>query len=463
MFSVLLFFSLVIAMEDAPNTLFPPLAISAYSFRVVNLIHRSLFKPNEKLEPEPDLAESYQIISNPDHLEILIKIKENQRTCSGLVIDSTMIQNSINKYKDYGRLKLVKSSEIISKYEIKIYTERNFSVLYELMFPVFPERWTDCTGYFEVVDFFPGQYVLLMSRKSGKKVLIKGIKNDITRILEFEKGDIDILVNAVPPYLLDYLKSLKNVDIITQDSINLTYIALNMKNPYLSKKEVRKAIAYAIDREKIAKKLMNDMVKVINSMIPSISPFYCDTGKFKYDPEKARELLKKAGISENSIELIWKTSTVKYAIRNVKAIANYLEEIGIKVKIIPQEFHKFFQDILEGNYDIYSLNFVGIMSPDILRLIAHSSSIPPNGANRVFFSNPYFDKLIEKAEAEEDFEKRKEFYCKAQEIISEEIPYIPLFQIKDVIAYRTDKISPEKMRKAKFIPGGSLSFLDQIL
>lgn len=461
------FFSrIVVAMEDAPTNLFPPLAISAYSFRVVELIHRGLFEINDRLEPVPDLVESYSISFDGDDAIVLLKIKKGQRTCYGNEINSKMVADSIKKHMDYGRTRLVRSVSPLDEYSFVITAARNLFILYELALPVFPENWTDCTGDFEVIEFVPGYHVLLRHRKSNRIVLIKGVKNDITRILEFEKGDVDVLVNAVPPHLTDYVRSLKNVEIITQKSININYIAFNMKNPYLSKKEVRQAIFYALDREKIVRELMKDQAEVINSMIPSISPFYRDYARYSYNVTKAIELLKRAGLRKVNgyfFKVVWKTSTVRYALRNVKAMSSYLEDIGIKVEIVPQEFHKFFSDIVEGNYDVFSLNLVGIKTPDVFRFIAHSKSVPPKGANRTFFSNPYLDNLLDEAEREKDIERVKAIYERVQEVLMEEVPYIPIYQLKDFIVFRTDKIEPSYIRRAVFIPGGSLKFLNHIV
>lgn len=457
---------LTVVMEDAPVTLFPPLAISAYSFRVVELVYSFIFRIDGDLKLQPELARSYTISSSSDGMEITVELKRGVRTCSGEEIDAKMVANSIKKYMDYGRLRFIRSVEVIGEHRVRLKAEKNYSVLYELVIPVFPERWTDCTGDFEVLDFSPGYYVILRSRRSGKLVMVKGVRNDITRILELEKGDAHILVNAVPPHLLSYVRGLKDVDVITQKSVNINYIALNTRNPYLSRKEVRQAIFHAIDREKVISEVISGLGEPINSMIPNMSPFYCDCGRYSYDVTKAIELLERAGFRRSDgyfFKLLWKTSTVRYAVRSVKAIASYLENVGIKVEIVLQEFHKFFSDIVAGNYDIFSLNLVGVRSPDIFRFLAHSESFPPRGANRTFFSNPYLDELIEMAEKEDNRERAKTLYRKVQEILMDEVPYIPVYQLKDVIAYRTDRVDQRRMRNLNFVPGGSLSFLIDLL
>ncbi len=458
--------NLVISMEDAPSTLYPPLAISAYSYRVVELIHRGLFEIDETLSPKPDLAKRFSVkMDSKETIEIEIEI-EKSKTCSGKEIDARMVKDSIDEYRSYGRLPRIKSIEVIDKRKIRIKSELYSSIFYDLSVPIFPKEATDCTGYFNVVKFEPSRYVVLESRDRKLRVLIKGVKNDITRILELEKGDADIVVNAIPANLLEYAISLSNVEVIKRPGVNITYIAMNTKNDYLKRKEIRWAIAYAIDREKILSILVEDMGTVINSMLPATSEFYCDCAKIEYSPQKAEEILDSLGIKKGEdgirFSLVWKTSTVKYAIRNVKAIASYLEKVGIKVRIVPREFSTFFSDIKNGNFDIYTLNFVGVIDPEILRYIAHSSLIPPYGANRVFFSNPKFDKIIELAsKIMNEKERRKELYIQAQKILMDELPYIPLWQVDDVIAYRKDKVKGDIFSKVK--PGGSLLFLINLI
>ncbi len=189
--------------------------------------------------------------------------------------------------------------------------------------------------------------------------------------------------------------------------------------------------------------------------------------KIEYNPKLAEKLLEESGFKKNEngirFELTWKTSTVKYAIRNVKAITSYLEKIGIKINISQKEFSTLIYEINKGNFDLFSLNLVGVKDPQILKDIAHSKKIPPYGLNRVFFSNLTFDEIVEKIEEEIDKEKRKELVILAQKILQDELPFLPLWQIKDIITIREDKIPREKISKIKITPGGSLLFLSYLL
>ena len=461
---------LVVAMEDAPSTLYPPLARSAYSFRAVELIHKGLFKFDENLNPIPDLAEEVKIENLDEEKKrkvvLTIKIKD-AKTCSGEKISGELVKNSLEEYKRWGKFDYIEKIEAEND-KIKLTLSRPYSsVFYDLAVPIFPKNFTDCTGLFKVKKFIPENITELESQDGKLKVIIKGVKNDITRVLEFEKGDIDIIVNAIPPHLIDYVKSLKNVHLLLSPGINITYIAFNLKNDTLKNKNVRLAIAHAIPKEEIIENILQNQAEPIFSFIPKRSEFYFEDKKIEYNPKLAEKLLDESGFKKNEngirFELTWKTSTVKYAIRNVKAIASYLEKIGIKINIAQREFSTLIYEINKGNFDLFSLNLVGVKDPQILKDIAHTKKTPPYGLNRVFFSNPAFDEIVEKIEEEIDKEKRKEFVKLAQKIIQEELPYLPLWQVKDIIAIRGDKMPQEKISKIKITPGGSLLFLSYLL
>ncbi len=453
---------IVIAMEEGPSTLFPPLANSAYSFRVVEIIHRGILRINKEFNLVLDLAEKFNFTVDQNSIVIDVDLRKNETTCSGRLIDSEMVKQSLEKYKEYGRLKSVRNINILSNSRLEIVSDVNSEIFYDLTLPIFPKEYTDCTGYFRVLEFIPKLRTVLQSRNGDFTIVVRGIPDDITRVLELEKGAIDIVINAIPPNLIEYVRGLRGIKIIESPGINITYIGFNLANRYLSNRNVRKAIAHAIDREKIVREILKDQAVVINSLLPRNLDFYTESFDYEYSPEKARTILDMEGLHPKNggirFELVWKTSTIKSSLRVIKAIAQYLENIGIRVKIESREFLTFLYDINQGNFDMYSINIVGVKTPDVLRILAHSKLNPPYGLNRTFFENPQFDMLIEDAIKTFDLKEKKNLYAKAQKILAEQIPYLPLWQIKDVIAFREDKIKIKEISA-----GGSLTFLTETL
>jgi peptide/nickel transport system substrate-binding protein len=87
---------------------------------------------------------------------------------------------------------------------------------------------------------------------------------------------------------------------------------------------------------------------------------------------------------------------------------------------------------------MYTLQFVGVTDPDILRLVYHSQQVPPTGLNRVRYKNPEVDRLIEAASAATDDQHWRAFYAEAQQRIAEDVPYISLWYKTNVAIFQPD-------------------------
>jgi peptide/nickel transport system substrate-binding protein len=94
--------------------------------------------------------------------------------------------------------------------------------------------------------------------------------------------------------------------------------------------------------------------------------------------------------------------------------------------------------VLRGNFQLYTLQFVGITDPDILRLVYHSQQTPPTGLNRVRYRNPDVDHLIEEASAAADDNDRRRLYGQAQQRIANDVPYVSLWYKTNVAVFQPD-------------------------
>ena len=93
---------------------------------------------------------------------------------------------------------------------------------------------------------------------------------------------------------------------------------------------------------------------------------------------------------------------------------------------------------MRGNFQLYTLQFVGVTDPDILRLVYHSQQVPPAGLNRVRYRNADVDHLIEGAAAAANDEERRQLYARAQQRIAEDVPYISLWYKTNVAIFQPD-------------------------
>jgi len=119
--------------------------------------------------------------------------------------------------------------------------------------------------------------------------------------------------------------------------------------------------------------------------------------------------------------------------RIAEAIKERLQQVGIEIDVRSYEWATFYSDIKKGNFHLYSLAWVGIMDPDILYQIFHSSSFPPNGDNRGRYSNPAVDRLLEQGRSTNELAERKRIYGQVQRILAEDLPYVPLWWWNNVV------------------------------
>jgi len=149
-----------------------------------------------------------------------------------------------------------------------------------------------------------------------------------------------------------------------------------------------------------------------------------------------------------------KTSTIESTRLMVAVMQQQLREVGITLDIRSLESATFFYDVQQGAFQMYGLRWIGgNEDPDIFEYAFHSSKFPPNGANRDYYSNPKIDALIDKARREIDPKARKPLYAEVQSILAEDLPYINLWYLDNVMVHTN------RVRNLRLNPAGNFDFL----
>jgi peptide/nickel transport system substrate-binding protein len=315
------------------------------------------------------------------------------------------------------------------------------------------------TGPFKFKVWDEGQKLVLVKNenyfeKDGNErlpkldaVAISFIKDKETAFTEFLKGNFDMIsgletmnkdmVFTKTGELNDSYKD--KISMQTGPYLKTDYFGILVdpqleivKGSPLHLKEVRQAINYAIDREKIINYLRCGIgTPATSGFIPQGLPsFDKDAVKgYTYNPDKARELLAKAGYGEggNPMPVIELNITIQYN-EISQAIKKQLEDVGFRIKInvnqnsiqttmIASSKANFFRKSWVGDY-ADGQNFLSIF---------YSRNFTPDGSNYFHFANDAFDKLYEQANNEPSDSVRYALYQKMDRIILEEAPVVPLF------------------------------------
>jgi peptide/nickel transport system substrate-binding protein len=178
---------------------------------------------------------------------------------------------------------------------------------------------------------------------------------------------------------------------------------------------------------------------------------------YEHDSGKAKQLLDAAGfppVNGVRFHVTMKTSTDANTRLMVAVMQQQLRDVGIALDIRSFEFATFFSDVQHGAFQMYGLRWIGgNEDPDIFEYAFHSSKFPPNGANRDYYSNPKVDSLIDKARREIDPRVRKPLYAEVQHILAEELPYINLWYLDNVLVHT------KRVQSIKLNPAGNYDFL----
>jgi peptide/nickel transport system substrate-binding protein len=472
--------TLVVAEESSANDFDPRYALDAYSSRIINLLYSGLVSQDTHASLVPDLAERWEI---PDPRTYVFHLRKGVTFHDGRpltaedvvytfqsIVDPALASPKADSFKD------MESVEAVDSYTVRFHLTQPFSpFLQSLTEGIIPRgagrelsRRPVGSGPFKLIDFEPGSRTVLgaFSEYYGgqpkiRRLIIKAVPNDTTRVLELRKGSVQLLINSVPPDALQGFRANPKLQVIEQPGLNVSYLGFNMRDPNLAQLPVRQAIAYAIDRERIIRNLLdNGAVTTSTILAPLLWAHAATLPATDYDPARARAILDAAGFQDPDgkgpaprLKLTYKTSTNPLRRRIADAIAQELGEVGIAVEVRSYEFATFFEDIKKGNFQLFSLVWVGITEPDAFYNIFHSRSIPPAGANRGAFEDAQIDAWIEAGRRTIDPGERKRLYVRIQERLAEELPYVTLWVQNDVAVAST------RLKHFTLFPGGDYTGL----
>jgi ABC-type transport system substrate-binding protein len=222
------------------------------------------------------------------------------------------------------------------------------------------------------------------------------------------------------------------------------------KNP-LSDINVRKAIFYAIDRERIVNELYGEYNQVLNSLFPADSYYYSQSwAEYSYDIEKAEEYLKKAGYGTDNPLYITIGSTSDSDTKQVieEMIKEDLSKIGIEIWILNSPSKEWYSNyVSKGDYELGLWSIYNFDESSLINSFS-SDKIPSmeteenkNCCNFYWYKNTNVDDLLKIIENETDIKRKKELISDLQDMIASDAVILPLYSRIDVVAYNNKKIS----------------------
>jgi peptide/nickel transport system substrate-binding protein len=456
---------IVVALANSPINLDPAVGLDEASQKMHQLLYSSLVKIDDSLRVVPDLATRFE---TTDSQTYTAAIPAGVRFHDGREMTAEDVAYTFRRFLDpafvsgrKGAYRALKSIEVVDRYTVAFHLAApSASIPINLVMGIVPAgtgaaaaRQPIGSGPFRLAEFVPDDRVALTpfanyyrGAPQSPGLVFRVVPDETMRGLELRKGSVDLVVNDLSPDLIHGLESDGHVKVVTAPGTDYAYIGFNLRDPVLQNRSLRLAIGYAVDQQAIVSYLRRDLARPATGIVPPMSWAYAaDVQSFTHDPDKARALLDAAGYPDPDgagpaprLRLSLKTSTSEPYRLQAAVLQRNLAEVGIDVDVRSYEFATLMTDVLRGNVQMYTLQWVGVTDPDMLRRTFHSSQVPPSGFNRGYYKNPEVDRLIDAASASLDETERGRLYRDAQRLIAADVPYISLWYKTNVAVSQPD-------------------------
>ncbi|MCP3674814.1 MAG: ABC transporter substrate-binding protein [Gammaproteobacteria bacterium] len=272
-----------------------------------------------------------------------------------------------------------------------------------------------------------------MKGEEAIKNLVFAITSDPSiRYARLVSGECDVMAQPLSQHY-QLLKNHPDLNIQQQATLNIGYWAFNtLKKPF-NNPLVRKALSHAVNRETILQTVYNNLGEISNSPLPStmIPHHNKNLEAINFDPELAKRLLLEAGYADGFEMDIWAIPVQRPYIPDGMLLAELIQEdlrnIGIKANIISYEWGSFLKKVGEGEHQTALLGWIAD-NHDAGHFLSNtlSCSAIASKTNRAFWCNTDFDDLIYQAQLTNNSNLKMTLYHKAQELFSEESPWLPI-------------------------------------
>ena len=321
------------------------------------------------------------------------------------------------------------------------------------------------TGPYKVKNYFRNQYVRLEKNEDywKKDAKIKNIIIDLStdrtgRLVKFFNGECQIASYPEVSQLGLLKENDKRYYVKSAEGMNLAYLAFNFQNAVIQNEQVRRAIAQAINRQRIIKTIYHNTATVANNIIPNISwASSVNTPDFAYDfnPSEAKKVLQDKQLHLNMWVLNEEQVYNPAPLKTAELIKEDLNNVGVNVTI-RSVTRTFLIDQLNKkseNYDMILTGWLaGNLDPDSFMRPILSCNAASEMTNLSNWCDEDFDQLMDKALDSPNLWERAHAYNQAQELILSKLPIVPLANMKRVLVVNS------RVRHIEMNPFGSLNF-----
>jgi peptide/nickel transport system substrate-binding protein len=360
------------------------------------------------------------------------------------------------QFDDFDDKSIVSSVEATDQYTVKVTLKQpqapflaNLAIFaFGIASPKAVEKWgveygkhPVGTGPFKFVEWKPNQEVVLDAnpdyfgpKAKVKRVVVRNIKDNSARLAALKAGE----VQAIEGLNIDDIKVVKadaNLYLLPRPANNTAYVAFNYHVKEFQNKQVREAIAHAINRKAIIDAFYGGLGLVAKEMQPpALWGYNKDIKDYEYDPKKAQDLLKQAGFPNGFSEITWEDGKKEPLVfwympvtrpyypspKEIgEAMAADLAKVGIRAKLQTNEWANYLEQRKKGIMPLYMVGWTGDNGdPDnFVCFFFCPTNVPREG----YYNNPPLSDLLKRAATVQSQAERTKLYQQAEQMLHDDV------------------------------------------
>ncbi|HUJ17536.1 MAG TPA: ABC transporter substrate-binding protein [Nitrospirota bacterium] len=466
---------LYLRLNTNPTTLDPALITDVMGGSIAAKLFNGLVRFNENLDIVPDIARSWSL--SPDQRTYTFRLRRDVRFSNGRRVTAddfrysfervltpaskaplTWVLDKIEGADDYlaGRSRKISGIRVVNDHTLALTLRQPFGPFLSLLAMttayVVPREEVDRLGQdfgthpvgsgpYVLTEWKHGQSITLSAREDyfeGRPKLngisYRVIPEDLTAVVEFETGRLDILQIPSSEYRRYTTDPAWRDHVYGKPGLNSYYLGLNCTRPPFDDIRVRQAVNMAIDRQHILNTLFEKRGVLASGPIPpglwKNDRLTLISGGYQYDPRKAKELIEEARAKGTDVRIYIPADPEVLDI--VEVIQRYLGNAGLNATITQLDWSAFKHAVNEGEPDAFWLSWwADYPDPEnFLFPLFHSASVG-SGGNRTRCNDPELDRLIEAAQHTMIERQRYALYRKAEDRIIRNAPWVFMWHRAD--------------------------------
>lgn len=460
--------AITVVLNDVGNNMDPSVANAINTSTIMSHVYDNLLNCNLDFSLQPGVIASWE---QPDELTYELTVGDGFVFQNGeplevedVVYSLTRLENVSQTADLYAQIDSVSAEGNVVTIVLK---EANSGFIRDLVeVPVLNKSYCEevgdayanapiGTGPYIMSEYVPGEKAVLTAwadypgqKASIETITFKAIAEPSAAYIAVEAGDADFTeIDAT-----DYARAEANDNLVfyTGDTTYTAFVAMNTQEPPFDNVNVRKAMAYAYNKEGYLN-VKGENYHTIDSMFPMMSEYYyASDDALTFDLEKAKELLAAEGYDESNPLTF---EIIGYSNNDVvmQAYQADLKSIGVNVELVTQEFGVFLENMVGMNFQMLTGGWGDTTgNPLISAECYYSGSF--GSQNISFYDNPVCDELYITAKTSNDTAEIKDACQQIQQIAWEDVPMFPTFGRTEGYVYN------KNLNGVVIAPSGTLSF-----